>query len=30
LEAGTLVWKAGMSGWAPANTIPELARGLKK
>jgi len=30
LEAGTLVWKAGMSGWAPASTIPELARGFKK
>ena len=30
LEAGTLVWKAGMSGWAPASTIPELARDLKK
>jgi membrane protease subunit (stomatin/prohibitin family) len=30
LEPGTLVWKAGMAGWAAAGTIPELAGGLKK
>ena len=29
LTAGTLVWKAGMSGWAAASTVPELARGVK-
>jgi len=30
LEPGTLVWKAGMSGWVPARTVPELAPALKR
>jgi len=30
LQPSTLVWKAGLSGWVPASTIPELAPGLKK
>jgi len=30
LQASTLVWKAGMSGWVPASTIPELAPATKR
>ena len=30
LNPGTLVWKAGLSGWVAASSIPELARGVKK
>ncbi len=30
LQQGTLVWKAGMGGWAPASSVPDLARAFKK
>ena len=30
LQPSTLVWKAGMSGWMPASTVPELAPALKR
>ena len=30
LHPGTLVWKAGLSGWVAASSVPELARGIKK
>jgi len=29
LQPGTLVWKAGMSGWTAANSVPELAHAFK-
>ncbi|HEY6826032.1 MAG TPA: SPFH domain-containing protein [Gemmatimonadaceae bacterium] len=30
LRPGTLVWKAGLSGWIAASSVPELARGIKQ